>query len=460
MRIPLFGTGVASGQKQVTVRKTVGMYWERRGETEKAPMVAVPFPGWVEVSAMPISSPIRGLAADWDQVERRLIVVCGTKVYLVKVAVNPVVATEIGTMESTLGPVQIAPGPDDDFLITDGVNSYFWDGTTFTKLDEAFASCTWIGGYWVAARSGWNTGIFYISADGTTWTDLATAEASPDGLRNVIATRNELFLLGHSSIEVWSHTGDADFPFARVNGATSSLGSAGARSAALVGGVLHFVAQSESGRPFVARMNGYTPERVSTDDVDRLLGALYSINPIVDAVGFVWNGHPMLVLTQPSVPWSIYFDTQTGLWGFVTDGTASALAMCVEFGSEVYAAKREPITGSMLYRLDEDAHSLPARRIITDHVVSPDGERFTVDSLRLDMATNMDAAEKSVSLKVSRDGGLSWGATQSVGLGTTSGPQKKAEFRRLGRARSFTFDLTFPTDVPLTVHSASLNASD
>ena len=60
MRIPIFGTGTASGQKQVTVRKTVGMYWERRGETEKAPMVAVPFPGAATFATL-AKSPIRAI---------------------------------------------------------------------------------------------------------------------------------------------------------------------------------------------------------------------------------------------------------------------------------------------------------------------------------------------------------------------------------------------------------------
>ena len=457
MRIPLFGTGVSSGQKQVTVRKTVGMYWERRGETEKSPLVAVPFPGLDEIGE-PGSGDVRGIGRQWGSAGE-LIVVRGSKAYTVNPAFDPAVATEVGTLEDAAGPVEIAPGPSLSFMVAAGGNSYHYDGTsTFTKLDEAFFSCTWMGGYWIAAKG--PLGQFWISTDGTTWSDTATAEATPDPLRKVLATRNELFLFGEASVEVWSHTGDVDFPFARINGATSGFGAGGQRAVTQVGGAVYYIAQSEDGRPFVARMAGYSPERISTDDVDRIIGGVYAVNPAIMMSGFMWNGHPILLITSQSIPWTLWFDAATGLWGYVTDSTAFGAAMTVELRGAVYGTLPSALGDGKVYRLDPAEHNLPKRQIITDHVVSPDGERFTVDSLRLDMSTNVGASEKSVTLKVSRDGGLSWGSSQSVGIGVASGPQKKVEFRRLGTSRSFTFDLSFPTDVPLTVHSASLNASD
>lgn len=469
MRIPLFGTGVASGQKQVTVRKTVGMYWERRGETEKAPMVAVPWGDVQETQttmAGDATDAVRFVTRDYSSDIGRLIVVAGKSVY--RVLPNAPTSTKVGEVTgAATGLPRVAPGPGQTFLVVDGIGAWYWDGSTFHSIGEAFATCTWIGGYFVAAKAG-DGGKFYISSDGVTWTDFATAEAAPDGIVALVASRNELFVLGASTTEVWSHTGDSDFPFARVNGATTNIGCMSQRTAVLVGGVLYFVARSEAGAPFVARMNGYTPERVSTDDIDSMIPDQYQVATAIDACGFVWSGHPIYMLSNSTPPsWTIHFDASTGLWGHVTDGDRHRIVLGVEYQGRIFGTNTLAgvVADRKLYQWPNDGTSktrypLPDRRIVTDHVVSPDGERFTVDSLRLDMATNMDAAEKSVSLKVSRDGGLSWGATQSVGLGTSSGPQKKVEFRRLGRSRSFTFDLSFPTDVPITVHSASLNASD
>ena len=468
MRIPLFGTGTASGQKQVTVRKTVGMYWERRGETEKAPMVAVPFPDVQETGLTMTGDPTDAirLVAKNNASSQKLIVVSGKTVYTAS-PIGPT-QTAIGDLTgATTGLPRVAPGPGETFLICDGTNAWYWDGSTFDAIAEPFFTCTWMGGYFIAAKEN-DGGRFYVSTDGTTWTDMATAEAAPDSIKALVATRNELFILGSETTEVWSHTGDSDFPFARINGATTNVGCDSQRTAVLVAGALYFVARSEGGMPFVARMNGYTPERVSTDDIDRLLPDTFSVATAFDACGFVMNGHPMYMLSDSTGLRTLYFDTATGLWGHVTDGSRHRIVLGVEYRGRIFGtsatggvvADRKIYQWPPLPGSSETAHNLPARQIITDHVVSPDGERFTVDSLRLDMATNVDAAEKQVSLDVSRDGGLSWGASQSVGLGTTTGPQKKAEFRRLGRSRSFTFDLEFPTDVPITVHSASLNASD
>lgn len=451
MRIPLFGTGTASGQKQVTVRKTVGMYWERRGETEKAPMVAVPFPG-VATFATLAKSPIRAIGV---APSGYAIVVANNSIYRVT---NSPTITEIGSIGSTDSSVRptIAFGDGGIAVIVAGSEMRRWNGSAMTTPSLGFTpgTCAWIGGYFVVSVSASNQ--FYISTDGSTWTDFASAEASPDRLVSVVATRNELFAFGESTIEVWTQTGDADFPFARINGATSSIGSRSDRSISLVAGVPHFFARSADGRGFIARMNGYTPERISTDDIDRQLPA-YGSDHTINGVGFTWNGHPMYQVTRHN-QWTKVYDTATGLWFDITDAAAHKVIHGQEWLGSVFGGGGAG--DQAIYRYDDGSHNLPKRQIITDHVVSPDGERFTVDSLRLDMSTNVDAAEKQVSLKVSRDGGLGWGGTQSVGLGTTTGPQKKVEFRRLGRARSFTFDLEFPTDVPITVHSASLNASD
>lgn len=464
MRIPLFGTGTASGQKQVTVRKTVGMYWEKRGDTEKAPLVAVGFPDVQETGTTMAGDPtdsVRLVVRDYNSVSQ-LIVVAGKTVY--KVRPGGAVETIGDITGASTGLPRAAPGVGDTFLICDGWNAWYWDGLTFTAINEPFFTCTWMGGYFIAAKAH-DGGKFYISSDGTTWTDFATAEAAPDGITALVATRNELYVLGAATTEVWSHTGDADFPFARINGATTNVGCDNQRTAVLVAGTLYFVARSEGGMPFVARMNGYTPERVSTDDIDRILVDAFATASAIDACGFVLNGHPMYLLSDSTGLRTIYFDAATGLWGYVTDAGRHKIVAGAEFegrlvGASYAAGDRNlyqwpPVPGGA-----GALHALPKRQIITDHVVSPDGERFTVDSLRLDMATNIGSSEKSVSLKVSRDGGLSWGSQQTVGLGTSTGPQKKVEFRRLGRSRSFTFDLSFPTDVPLTVHSASLNASD
>lgn len=468
MRIPLFGTGVSSGQKQVTVRKTVGMYWERRGETEKAPMVAVPFPGSSEHKDTGQTGPLRAIAASGGGAEAVYFLV-GDKAYRYT---QGGAVDELGTVASG-GPGYLAQG----VVIGDGApvfvsagKLYRYASGTFsdvTPMGLSFRALTWIGGYFVAAED--NGGRFYLSTDGASWTDFATAEAVADKLATVVAREGELVIVGQASTEFWAHTGGSDFPFARV--AVAPVGTVWDRTACLVGGAVYMMVggayppgiSPSATPPSIVRFNGYTPEVVSTPDISRIMQGWRPAYTV--AYGFVLAGRPMFAVSYlfgQSV--GLIFDSTTGLWFEVSPAFMNQFRVAFDhtyFGL-VGGGSSDAINGGpvVLRKLDSAQHNHDSRQIITDHVVSPDGERFTVDSLRLDMATNVDAAEKQVSLKVSRDGGLNWGASQSVGLGTTTGPQKKVEFRRLGRSRSFTFDLSFPTDVPITVHSASLNASD
>lgn len=463
MRIPLFGTGVSSGQKQVTVRKTVGMYWERRGETEKSPMVAVPFPGSSTHKDTGINGALRAIAATEGN--------SGLVYFLVHDKAYEYIqggsVTEIGTVAYG-GPGYLGQGivaSSAGVLFMSAGKIYLYAGGTFTDVTPMglnFSGISWTGGYFVATHG--NGSRFYISTNGSTWTDFATAEATEDKLTTVLDRGGEIVLIGQRSTEFWAHTGDADFPFARVS--VAPVGTVYGRTACLVGGVPYMMMGNafppgftpSDTPPAIVRFNGYAPEVVSTPDISRIIQSWYPAYTV--AFGFTLAGRPMFAISDLFLQTpGLIFDSTTGLWCEVAASFMDQFRVSFDhtyFGL-VGAGTGNPM---VLRNLDSTQHNHSTRQIITDHVVAPDGERFTVDSLRLDMATNIGSSEKSVSLKVSRDGGLSWGSQQTVGLGTSTGPQKKVEFRRLGRSRSFAFDLSFPTDVPLTVHSASLNASD
>ena len=449
MRVPLFGTGVSSGDPQVTVRRAQNMYFEPRGQTEKAAIIAKPFPGLTTFGTTGATQ-VRKMIADDNG---NIYAIIGDTAYKITSAAS---YSSLGTMPTSSGRsnLGIAVGVQ---IFTDGSTSLRMHDTSWNTVSPGFSAvgAAWIDGYFVTIKSG--TNLFFISTDGSTWTDYASAEASYDYLWGLLATRNELYLFGRSTIEVWTDVGNSDFPFQRVNGATSNIGLAADQSATLVGGVPYFVAKSGDGRPFVARMNGYRPERVSTDDIDRILAAVGTYVSLSVGFGFMWNGHPMYQLTNATADWTYVFDAATGVWSELGNGAKSSVIVGCEVNNGVYGGGDG---GPNIYKYDETAHNLSVRKIVTDHVVSPDMERFTCDSVRLDMSTNVDATEKNVALRVSRDGGLSWGSSQSVGIGTTTGPYKKVEWRRLGTARTFTYEFSFPADVDITVQNAMMNASD
>jgi len=155
--------------------------------------------------------------------------------------------------------------------ICDGTDLYMFTYATnvFAKVTDPdlpnAKTVTFLDGYFIVNQE--SAGTFYISSlyDGTTWNalDFATAESSPDELLRVTRMAGQLVLLGTSSGEIWSNTGDSTFPFERVSGATMTTGILAPLTAVEHENTLVWVGQEDSGDGQVFQTQGFTPARIS-----------------------------------------------------------------------------------------------------------------------------------------------------------------------------------------------------
>jgi hypothetical protein len=112
--------------------------------------------------------------------------------------------------------------------LTAGTQPYTTDGASLAEItfpdDKQVSAIDTLAGYFIF---GSELGRFYWSAPGGTTVsalDYATAESQPDVLITLRCVRDELWLYGRLSIEVWTPTGDADLPFRRTSGRIFGIG--------------------------------------------------------------------------------------------------------------------------------------------------------------------------------------------------------------------------------------------
>lgn len=244
-----------------------------------------------------------------------LYIISGNKAY--SVTSSYVVTTLTGTIGGT-GPVfmarNMATTPNILIVHSAGMSEIDISGSSIADFSDgdlpAANSICWTGGYFFvtsAAGKVYQSGINAITFSSV---DFTTAEADPDGLYRAIALGSDLLLMGQSSIEFFGNTGNpTGFAFSR--GPVVPVGLKGQYAVAGYepgfSDTLIFVANDNT----VRKLDGYTPTRISTPDLERLIEAVADADDLEMSV-YVAAGHACAVLTGPD--WTWVYDISTGNW--------------------------------------------------------------------------------------------------------------------------------------------------
>lgn len=201
-----------------------------------------------------------------------LYAVVGTGLYSIDSSGNE---TLIGTIPGIL-PVRMADNGAELAIHDGGVTGYVYSGGILAiPVDLPNVSdVAYLDGYFVWTISSSDQFIISGIDDGITYDvlDVATAEGSPDNLVGLVNDHRELLLFGGPtgstpSTEIWTNTGAADFPLERQGNAFVERGCIDRDSIVKVDNATWFVGDDR----IVYRMNGYTPERISTHAVEKTL---------------------------------------------------------------------------------------------------------------------------------------------------------------------------------------------
>lgn len=392
------------------------------------------------------------------------VVVVGANVYLVDNAAN---ATLIGTISVGTTPVSMASngtvvmlvtGPE-GYIVTPGslaVNQIV--NPAFTGADRV----DYIDGYFVFNKPGTQqfqiTGLFTPNIDPL---DFASAEGAPDLLISLIVDHREIWLFGETSTEVFFNSGNADFPFERIQGAFIQQGCAAKYSPVRFAKSVAWLTRNDEGQGMVVKSEGYVEKRISTHAMEF---AISKYPTIEDAIGYSYQqeGHVFYVLIFPSGNATWTYDQNTQLWHErawrnPVDGSLNRhRSNCMmAFANKIIVGDWE---NPLLYELDLDTFTdngdiLPAIRQ-APHVASENNVEQFFHKFWLDMETGVglvagQGSDPQVMLSWSDDGGHTFPAwTERWASAGKIGERKtRVNFRRLGSSRDRVFKVVMTDPV-------------
>lgn len=470
-QFPFVGPSYSARSKNLDAQRCINMYPEMGGPNSKNVAALIGTPGlslWTTLAG----GGVRGLLRFNSTLS---VAVCGTNVYTVTSAG---VSTLCGTIPNLSTPVSMASNGTVVMIVT-GPGGYVLTPLTgaFTTITApAFAGADkvdFIDGYFVFNKTG--TGQFQITglySTGIDSLDFATAEGAPDLLVSLIADHRELWLFGETTTEVYFNSGNADFPFERIQGAFIEQGCAAKYSVAKADNSVFWLTADDRGQGMVMRAVGYQPQRVSDHAFEYSIGQYSRID---DAVAYTYQqeGHVFYVLNFPTANATWVFDASTNqwherAWRNPTDGSLNRhRTNCqMAFIGENIAGDWE--TGK-LYRLDLDTftdNGNPITRVrVAPHLSDQNYRWQFFDSLQVDMQTGVGLSslpgasgnDPQAMLQWSDDGGYTWSNELWSPIGKLGQRERRVRWRRLGRSRDRVFKVTITDPIRVAIIGASVN---
>jgi hypothetical protein len=332
-------------------------------------------------------------------------------------------------------------------ITCDGVNQIVSGGILALISDpdlQAANSVTHLDGYFVWGLS---DGRMFSSQidDGTSidGLDFATAEANPDGLRRVFARGRDLIAAGQRSIEFWANTGGETFPFTRTTSIDVGCLSPGSVCSVLIkrGSVSDAVGligtNADGNYAGVFLLQGYSPQKISTPQVDRDI--LADPNPeAISATSWDDGTHSFYKISGTS--FSHVYDAPTGLWherkSYGLDrwraSTVTGLGTRLIVGD--YASPK-------LYVMSADyvaEDTSPIALEVHTPPVHAYPHKMLTNAVYLDVIPGVglnssgDELDPTVGISYSEDGGATWSAERMVAIGRQGERRKRVKSNRWG----------------------------
>lgn len=405
--------------------------------------------------------PIRGM---YSASNGRSFAVSGSSLYEID---SDGTVTVLGALLSSSGIVTI----DDNgvqLFICDGQFGYTFTYSTDTfaqVLDPAFPSAgtvCFLDGYFIVNEN--DTGKFYISAlyDGTSWNalDFATAESSPDELKRVYNALGQLWLIGTKTTEIWTNTGDADFPFQRISGAKMNVGIMSPYTALEVDNTLFWVGQDDKGFGIVYRAAGFRPQRISTDPIEQILQRVAQPE-LLRSYTYQQDGHSFYLITGGDLETTLVYDVSTQLWherAYLNAGNYEQDRGCCSmfvFNKHLVGDRANGKIYEISLDFYDDAGDPLCRDRIYTHL-SDEGKDVRYNKLEIGLETGVgnqvDPGQNPLcSFRLSKDGARTWSEWYTAPIGPVGQYLTKVRFRRLGIAEQMTFNIRITDPIKVAI---------
>lgn len=401
--------------------------------------------------------------------------------------------TQVGTLNTNAGPVCIRDnGVVGTAVLVDGPNGYYYGYNSasaiglgiFQKItDPAFLGANtvaFIDGWWIFNQPGTQT--FYTNGQpyslAFNGSYFALKDASSDQLMGVIESKEELWLPGEKTTEIWYDAGGQYFPFQRLVATMLQVGCKATGSLARLStegqdGLIWF-GRSDRGENIVVRTSGFAYEVVSTPAISDEIAKYVTTS---DAIGYTYqeDTHEFYVLTFPSADRTWVYDASLPpdlAWHqrLSYDPYAQAFHRHRSNCFMNFAGMRVvgDYQNGALYQMTRASYTdagwpLLARRR-SPHIWNAESrERVFMAALQVDFAPGKGnssglGAAPAARLRISRDGGTTFGQQWSAAMGAIGQTLNRTIWRRLGFGRDNVLELEVIDPVNRDVVGATLRA--
>jgi hypothetical protein len=203
--------------------------------------------------------------------------------------------------------------PDKVFVDPDGNIATFTPTTVTNSYPDAdlpsVNSVDFLDGYLVFTTGDGRAFATDLNSTSVNALSFGKAEAKPDGLQRVVSWGGRLLFFGNISTEVWTDAGTTPFPFARSTVIPRGLAGpyciSGYEDGFARGPI--WVADDDT----VIKLDGYSPVKVSTPDMDRRIAAVTD-KTTLEATSYMSDGHAFFQLACPA--WTWVLDVSTSQW--------------------------------------------------------------------------------------------------------------------------------------------------
>lgn len=469
MKSPILGSAYTSRSHILNAQRLINLYPEIV-ETQDGKAVGALYgcPG-LDFIVTAGAGPIRGMLT--NAAEMPLYVVSGDSLYEVSTGWA---VTLRGTLNSSSGPVSIATNGT-QVMIVDGDYGYIFTIATNTLAqitDPDFPGADTVGfidQYFAFNEPG--TGRWGVTAlaDGSSVDalDIVTSEGAPDNTIALLIDHREVWTFGTRSIEVWvPSTTDPDFPFERSQLIETGCGAK--RTPAKLDNSVFWVDQDGITR----RADGYIPKRVSTHAIERMITGLARIDDLESLV-YSQEGHSFYQVTSPSGRITVVYDASTGLWHERAFRVAATNTLTRHRASAYAFFNRKHVVGDFengnIYALDLDTFTDngAARKWLRSWRALPEGQNpaktLEMSRLQVDCEVGVglvtgQGADPQMALRISRDGGRTWGNEVSRTMGQLGNYKRQIIWNRLGKAFDPVFEVSGTDPVKVALVGAHLEA--
>ena len=228
-----------------------------------------------------------------------------------------------GTMAYDGTPASIASNGSagSQLAVVSGKILYIYDfvGNTLTAQSvdgQQIAMVEYVDGYFLALVL--NTRRYHYSAinDGTSWAALDYIERNwgSDNIAFLIRSGRQVWVVGTATTEIHANSGNANVPFAPIQGAFVDMGAFAAWTAKRDGDTITWMSQDERGGGLVVRATGYSPSQINTYGVAPFIQSSETVLAQAEAFVHQIDGHVFYWLYIPGMDTTLVYDFTESMW--------------------------------------------------------------------------------------------------------------------------------------------------